>query len=295
MSADDLNDSLSNLFNGDTGPVRTYESVGRAPVAFVPDRVFIENCPACGGTGRWRNTFRPCFRCKSKGKLTFKSAPEVRAANRHQAAVKRIKTREENILDFEKDFPVEFAWCKYNPKFDFAVSMLEAIARYGSLTDGQMAAVRKCVARAESFKAQRAEANKTRVVVGIDVSKIEATFATAVANKIKSPKLRLGDFRFEMAKSYGRNPGGIYVTTKSNGENVYLGKVLNSQFMPSPACTAEHKEAIIRVASNPAEEAKAYGFRSGNCSCCGKTLTKGISIDMGIGPICAQKYGFFTY
>jgi hypothetical protein len=36
----------------------------------------------------------------------------------------------------------------------------------------------------------------------------------------------------------------------------------------------------------------AYGKRTGACSCCGRELTNGESIDRGIGPICAEKYGW---
>jgi len=45
------------------------------------------------------------------------------------------------------------------------------------------------------------------------------------------------------------------------------------------------------VAADPLAAAIAHGKETGQCSCCGKTLTKQESIDLGIGPICRQKWG----
>ena len=38
------------------------------------------------------------------------------------------------------------------------------------------------------------------------------------------------------------------------------------------------------------DEAKTYGRRTGTCCCCGATLTNAVSIEAGIGPICAQGF-----
>ncbi len=155
----------------------------------------------------------------------------------------------------------------------------------GYLTAGQMAAVQRCIDRNKARQANR-------VTVDIDVTLIQVAFDTAKSRDIKSPRLYLGEYKFTSAKDYSANAGGIYVATQT-GE--YMGKVLKGKLMPTGACTPEHRAAILKVAQDPGQEAKAFGFRSKRCSCCGKTLTKGISIDMGIGPICAEKYGFTTY
>lgn len=41
-------------------------------------------------------------------------------------------------------------------------------------------------------------------------------------------------------------------------------------------------------------ELQATGQRSSFCSCCGRTLTDAYSVQNGIGPICAKKYGIFN-
>lgn len=38
------------------------------------------------------------------------------------------------------------------------------------------------------------------------------------------------------------------------------------------------------------DDAKAFGHRTGRCGCCGRTLTNPESIELGIGPICAERY-----
>jgi hypothetical protein len=41
-----------------------------------------------------------------------------------------------------------------------------------------------------------------------------------------------------------------------------------------------------------AEQAKKFGKKTGNCICCGRLLTVKASVEAGIGPVCAEKYGF---
>jgi len=122
----------------------------------------------------------------------------------------------------------------------------------------------------------------------IDVAKIATAFATARSRGIKTPKLRLDTFLFSRAPDTGKNPGAIYV---KDGET-YLGKVLGAKFFPSRDCTADHKTRVIAIAADPAGSAKAFGLRTGSCSVCGRTLTNGVSIDLGIGPICAERFGW---
>jgi hypothetical protein len=122
----------------------------------------------------------------------------------------------------------------------------------------------------------------------IDVSKIEVAFADAFKNGIKTPKLRLGSFMFSRAPDTGRNAGSIYV---KEGKS-YLGKVTDGEFFPVWDCGDDRKAQVIDVAADPAKAAKAYGLRTGKCSCCGRTLTNGLSVALGIGPICATKFGW---
>jgi hypothetical protein len=126
----------------------------------------------------------------------------------------------------------------------------------------------------------------------IDVSAITVSFEAARANGIKTPKLRLADFIFSRAPDTGANAGSIYVKRSRAAGGDYLGKVTAGRFMPSRDCDGPTGEAIVAVASDPHNAAKAYGMRTGSCSCCGRELTNGLSIDLGIGPICRGKFGW---
>ncbi len=92
------------------------------------------------------------------------------------------------------------------------------------------------------------------------------------------------------APATGKNPGALYVKATDN-EGTYLGKVLGGAFTPSRDCTPEQAAQVAELMSDPAKALDAYGRRTGNCGCCGRPLTAAESVDRGIGPICAKKFG----
>jgi len=122
----------------------------------------------------------------------------------------------------------------------------------------------------------------------VDASAIATAFAAARAAGIKAPRLRLDTFVFSRAPDTGRNAGAIYV----NQDGEYLGKVVDGLFRPTRACDAATTTRVITVASDPHTAAKAYGAKTGSCACCGRELSNGESIALGIGPICRDKFGW---
>ena len=196
------------------------------------------------------------------------------------------KTRFSFTTIFAEQNPAEWQWIEANPAFGFATSMRHAIERWGSLTENQMAAVRRCM---ESAK-RRAEDRTTREqnAPTVNADPLMAAFDHAKAKGLKYPKMRFEGFSISPAPMTGKNAGALYV---KNGE-AYLGKIAEGRFFHSRDCNDATMTAVIRVMQNPAEEAIAYGIRTGNCSICGLLLTNAKSIARGIGPICAAKYGF---
>lgn len=259
-----------------------------------------EKCAACGGTGKFRSysgrIVGDCFKCKGAGSKTFKTSTEQRAAAAVQRAKIAVRKAEELSLQIEQwknENQEDYAWIVAKASsFDFAGSMLEALRRYGSLTERQHATVTRLrIADAQRNTAAQIErASREADAKAVDVSKIEAAFASALQNDIKRPKIRLAGFIFKLAPANGRNAGAIYVMN-GNDQN-YLGKVQGGRFIRSRECSAETESEVLAVASDPANAAVAYGRRTGECSCCGRPLTKHASIDAGIGPICAKKYGW---
>lgn len=260
--------------------------------------LFKENCPKCNGTGSViiGYTYRrsaTCFNCDGKGVLEFKMSKEAREKSRKYAQARKAKqeqAKQETVAAWLQANPVEAAWLQES-KFDFATAMLDALNKFGSLTEKQLAAVRKCVASDAERKAKWQAEKKAAEAAAPVVSnmKIEMAFASAQEKGIKSPKLRLDGFIFSLAKATSANAGALYVKTK-DGE--YMGKVLGGKFLKTRGCQADQEAAIVAAANDPEAAAIAYGKREGSCAVCGKPLTKGSSIDLGIGPICAERMGW---
>jgi hypothetical protein len=290
----DLNDPLDELFGGSsTGAPRPMARPELAPIA---KPTFIENCPKCRGTGSFTSWsgrhLGPCFACKGKGKNEFKTSTADRARARQGAADRKLSKEAQQIEDFKATHPAEFAWIQANPNFDFAKAMFDALRKWGSLTEKQLDAVRKCVAREEARKAERAA--RIAAAPTVDTSAIEAAFATARQaaaddrEGIKWLALRLDGFKFSDAPAKGQWAAAIFV---KEGETK-LGRISGGKFTRSFACDDATEARIVAAIADPAAAAKAHGQRTGECSVCGRELTNADSRKLGIGPICAEKFGF---
>lgn len=293
---DPLDDQLPDEFLADFD--RTFDPDKAARVAALtpttpPSSTFIENCRKCGGSGKFRGysgrIIGPCHACKGKGVLKFKTSAE----ERERARANKVKRDAAQLGEWIEAHKQEWNWIvRRADSFDFARSMMDAVAKYRSLTENQLAAVRRCAARdeqrAEQFKAEREERENNAVAV--DITKVQHALNTAHGNKVRWPKLRLATYIFTRAGDDSRNPGAVYVTTKE--EKLYLGKITDGKFIRSRDCTSEQEAEIVTAASDPEAAAKAYGQRFGACSICGRELTVNESIDRAMGPICAEKYGW---
>lgn len=235
-----------------------------------------------------------CFSCDGIGKHEFKTSPEYRtkakasAQKRKEAAQDAIKAQ---VASWVEQNPAEAAWIDSEaPRFEFARAMQEALNKYGSLTEKQIATVQRLTVQSAERKAQWAaeKAVTEQAAPTVTVEKIEQAFASAKDNGIKYPRLRLDTFVFTAAPDHGKNAGALYV--KQDGE--YLGKILGGKFLKMRSCDAETESRVVAAASDPEAAAVAYGNRVGACSCCGKELHNKASIDRGIGPVCASKYGW---
>jgi len=282
----DLNDDLSDLL----GSPRKPQPI-EPPASYKP-MDYTEPCKKCRGSGRfvgWSGrSFGQCFACKGAGKFTFKTSQESRAQAKTTRTNKKIDTVSANIDGFKSAQPAIYAWIETSMgSFPFALAMFEAVGKYGSLTEKQLAACQKCIdARTKSQADQVAREAAAPV---ISITAIEKAFdAARAAGKTHKLHLDLDTFDFKPAKATGKNPGAIYVCEA--GE--YLGKVVAGKFHASRECGDERRERILAAAADPHAAAIAFGKRTGTCSCCRRTLTDPNSIAAGIGPICATKHGW---
>jgi len=305
----DLNDDLSDLLGAaKTGPALA--PIYRAPDTFVPavERVFTEACSKCRGSGKfisWSGrTGGDCFACKGTGKHTFKTAPEARAKARAGAQDRKAKAAAEltaAAAAYTEAHADAVCWCIQAAKrnadrggtFDFPQKMIDVLAKFGSWTEGQLAAVEKLQARDAERTAARAEAAPVVASEGID--RLKAAFDAAIARTaakgqgltLRSPKITIGGITISPAKATSQNPGALYV--KAAGE--YLGKIAGGKFMAVPACTPEQSAKVLAFVNAPEQAAKAYGQETGVCCVCNAALTSEWRL-RGIGPVCAEKFGW---
>jgi Family of unknown function (DUF6011) len=271
----------------------------RQPPASYQTPDYTEPCRKCGGSGRFRN-LGPCFACKGRGSNTFKTSPEQRARNRSGAQARKANARAAWLAEHR----TEVEWLQKTAAdiaqrggtWRFPAEMLDTLARYGDLTDGKLEAVRKQMVRDAERTAQRATAKAEREAnaVPVDVNIVAAAFAHAKSaaradgEGIKWLKLNLDTFTFLDMPAKGQWPAAILV---KQGETK-IGKIVDGKFQRFFACDDPTEARVVAAAADPAAAAKAYGLRTGTCSCCGRELTNPESRAAGIGPICAEKYGW---
>lgn len=86
------------------------------------------------------------------------------------------------------------------------------------------------------------------------------------------------------AVTKGRNEGACYLYQGSE----YVGKLT-----PEGVChSALHPQlapVLAEATADPVAAAQAYGRDTGNCACCGRTLTDPVSIWAAIGPVCLER------
>lgn len=69
----------------------------------------------------------------------------------------------------------------------------------------------------------------------------------------------------------------------------YLGKITPNSL--DSRLADDVKAVLFEAANDPLTAAIRYGKETGSCSCCGRDLTNKQSIELGIGPICREKFG----
>lgn len=249
-------------------------------------------CGQCAGTGLWqggRTNYRgnnKCLACKGKGYFKtdprkLKQARDNRKARFEKAAA---AAREENLK--HEDGAI-LRWAEANMHWnDFARSLIDQHCKGDMWTGNQVAALRRMRDKTEATRAAKAAARKA-AQSEVDLGPVRGMFETAVSNGYKRPVYRAEGLVINRAPDTGRNPGALYVKDE---EGEYVGKIIETTFMPIRGREAV-AEMLKAIAADPRGAAIRYGQRTGTCSCCGRTLTNHASIEAGIGPICASKWG----
>lgn len=295
LGMDDWDEMANDLFDSPYAESPVDMAVASRPR--LQSALFKVPCPRCGGSGRYSDYHGACFRCNGVGYQTVKTDPAILAANRakdaERKAAKATTAAAKHWEAFQAQHPAVAAWMDANTHFDFANSLRASVQKWGGLTAAQLAAAERCVERARARDEERAQA-KVSAPEAVGASKLEEAFAKAHSH-LKWPKVRVAEFVFKPAGPNGLNAGAIYVTdakrTGDDGKPLYLGKVMGGRLQLLR--DAKEREAeVLKVLADPAAAATAYGLEFGQCSCCGRELTNKESIERGIGPICAERFGW---
>jgi hypothetical protein len=287
LDAPGLADQAARSYLGDAA---TFARATRQSTAPIVD------CPKCRGTGKfvtWSGRDGGnCHKCDGSGKTRGLKMDATSVQRREHAAERREEQRQQAQQERR-------VWCEahadvlswINARAErgntFAQSLSESFQRFDSLTVNQVAAVRRCIAQDAERSQQRAAAAPS--VAGEGTSKLMAAFEAAKAAGLKSPKVRVGGTQFSCARVTSANAGCLYVKA---GET-YLGKVTPAgKFFASRDCSPEQAAEVARVLIDPMGEAVAHGKRTGSCAICARELTDPVSVERGIGPICAENFGW---
>jgi hypothetical protein len=158
----------------------------------------------------------------------------------------------------------------------FAADMIRTHCRKGGLSARQMEAARSM---AKILAAREAAAVK------VDLTPIRVMFDRASTSGYKAPKYRAEGVEISKASAYGRNPGALYVRRLEDDR--YMGKLVDDRYVGDQQAIV----ALNAIAADPKGAAVRFGQKTGTCSCCGRELTNHTSIELGIGPICREKWG----
>jgi hypothetical protein len=236
---------------------------------------------------------------QGQGQAPSRPTPPTGPRTGPQTAERKQDKAAEALALFAAQHPAEWAWIESSRAgFAFAQSMHDAIAKFGDLTERQLAAcasaaaksaVRRAEWAAQKVAAQAVQQGRLEAAPVVSMDKIMAAFAAAKASGLKAPKLRVAGLVIKPAKAESANAGFLYVMA---GGDLYLGKISpEGRFLRSAACRDEDEAKLLEIAADPLAAAVAYGKETGTCSCCGLELTNKLSIELGIGPICRAKWG----
>lgn len=174
---------------------------------------------------------------------------------------------------------------------DFALSMASSVAKYKGATPKQRHWLVRLCERTEGVE-KKAETH--------DIGSLKAIhdMFDAAAQRLQHPVVVLGQgddaIRLSVASATAKVPGSINVTSTGAYESrTWYGRITSDGKFTTSA-KAQVSPAIVAMLKNFAQEpvrvAAAHGRQTGHCCFCARELTDKRSIEVGYGPICADKW-----
>lgn len=183
-----------------------------------------------------------------------------------------------------------------------AGEFFDKLAKYGSLSAAQLKWANDLCAKAQPRDTSvpvRVAPGREKVDIG-NFSAMVALFDQAAKGRKTAPKVLLKcddvTIQLSVAGASSREPGTINVSTQGGfGNSTWFGRILkDGQFEKSPrdASPDALMTTLRDFSKNPLDAMVKYGRLMGACSICNRTLVDPVSVERGIGPICAAKFGF---
>lgn len=294
-------------------PLATRQGSDKQTVNTLPEN--RHTCQQCGGTGKYLGVRvhqhkDKCFACGGKGYF-IKSAAERFKTNQRAKERKQERIAEDVVAFDEENKGLREYLAGAASWSEFAASLHASLLKYGSLTEKQLAAAlsmrakqaareaEKAVAR-EAVKAQEVQAQATVAAIETvqpTLARMAEAFLTSAAH-LEFPKMHLQTedglpVVLSRAGAKSQMAGCINITDgKAFGQNIFYGRITpdgKALYRNAPASVIAMLHAFNE---NPAAEILVQGRRTGRCCCCGRKLTDPVSIANGIGPVCAENWGF---
>ena len=151
---------------------------------------------------------------------------------------------------------------------EFAGSLMDTLARRGSLTEGQ----------------------ENAVLRNLETSKVEKPSELDLSDLVKGYyAVPDGDTRLKVAiRRPGKNSRWYGWTFVDDGAAYGSRKTYGKQ-APDGTYAGSIQDQLRAIIENPLEAMVAYGKLTGTCGKCGRILEDEESVAAGIGPICATK------
>jgi hypothetical protein len=280
------NTDLDALF--DSADAAFANGVAKQPARPVPQEE-RHKCIRCLGSGKYRGprvhqSDDTCFACGGRGWHKKSYADRMASKAKRDATISRKYFDRQAAMKANHPAVAEWISMEAARGFGFAQSLQDQMTAR-DLTENQIAAVYRCIAKRDAARAEKA-AQRASNSGNVEVARIRELFDTALSNGLKKPVLRAEGLALKLAGQHSKNAGAIYVT--KGGE--YVGKIVGTQFMATREADATVLPGLQAISTEPKEAAIRYGRLTGSCACCGRELTDPNSIAMGIGPICASKW-----
>jgi len=249
----------------------------------------IVDCTKCRATGKFYSyTGRyvgPCLKCDGTGKIAGLHMDDKSVRAREQAAARREAKKaaaEAAKVQWAQDHADVIQWIDRNPTFVFAASLGQSVSRFGSLTDKQVEAARRCIEREAARQAERAaQAAAPMPADALDLSSLPQ-------GRYAVPD---GDTRLKVLvrkPTDGQWAGFVFVSDAAE----YGQRTRYGMQAPNKGYRGQIEDALRKIVAAPEAALVAYGKLTGCCGVCGRALEDEASVARGIGPICAEKLGF---